>query len=78
MLRNKKTLRTHCYFKLYFIKNKTKYFRVFCDFVTIQVSRVVYSFGHHPDKLHALEMMEPVDNNFVVFLWYSNYWLPLQ
>ena len=28
--------------------------------VAIQASRVLFSFGHHPDKLRALEMMEPV------------------
>jgi len=25
-----------------------------------QAARVVYAFSHHPDKLRALEMMEPV------------------
>ena len=28
--------------------------------VVIQASRVIYAFSHHPDKLRALEMMEPV------------------
>ena len=30
-----------------------------CMAVT-QAARVVYAFSHHPDKLRALEMMEPV------------------
>ena len=30
-----------------------------CTAVT-QAARVVYAFSHHPDKLRALEMMEPV------------------
>jgi len=37
--------------------------RIFCTRCTchvMQASRVLYSFSHHPDKLRALEMMEPV------------------